>query len=82
MQLQESESPSNTRDMDQSNSRPSFLKLIEEDDSLFLYPVVAPIDAVEEPAIDEQQDGHVYKFVRMASKDFVSFNIILGTTIY
>ncbi|KAJ0931313.1 hypothetical protein HanPSC8_Chr04g0160181 [Helianthus annuus] len=55
--------------MGQSNSRPSFLKLIEEDDPLFL-PVVAPIDAVEEPAIDEQQDGRVYKFVRMASKDF------------
>uniref|UniRef100_A0A251SIZ2 Putative DNA-binding pseudobarrel domain-containing protein n=1 Tax=Helianthus annuus TaxID=4232 RepID=A0A251SIZ2_HELAN len=53
----------------QSNSRPSFLKLIEEDDPLFLH-VVAPIDAVEEPAIDEQQDGRVYKFVRMASKDF------------
>ena len=45
-------------------------------------PVVAPIDAVEESAIDEQHDGRVYKFVRMASKDFVSFNIILGTTIY
>ncbi|KAF5805183.1 putative transcription factor B3-Domain family [Helianthus annuus] len=27
-----------------------------------LEPVVAPIDAVEEPAIDEQQDGRVYKF--------------------
>ncbi|KAJ0538840.1 hypothetical protein HanRHA438_Chr08g0349481 [Helianthus annuus] len=45
-------------------------------------PVVAPIDAVAELAIDEQQDGRVYKFVRMASKDFVSFNIIFGTTIY
>ncbi|KAJ0623691.1 hypothetical protein HanIR_Chr01g0034991 [Helianthus annuus] len=33
-------------------------------------PVVAHIDAVEEPTIDEQQDGRVYKFVRMASKDF------------
>ncbi|KAJ0568386.1 hypothetical protein HanIR_Chr06g0295661 [Helianthus annuus] len=36
MQLQESESSSNTRDMDQSNKCPSFLKLIEEDDPLFL----------------------------------------------
>uniref|UniRef100_A0A251S3G9 Uncharacterized protein n=1 Tax=Helianthus annuus TaxID=4232 RepID=A0A251S3G9_HELAN len=79
----------------QSNNCPSFLKLIEEDDPLFLFkddwdkktvpigevsvlcdenqsskPVVAHIDAVEEPAIDEQQDGRVYKFVRMASKDF------------
>uniref|UniRef100_A0A251STC4 Putative DNA-binding pseudobarrel domain-containing protein n=1 Tax=Helianthus annuus TaxID=4232 RepID=A0A251STC4_HELAN len=52
-----------------SNNCPSFLKLIEEDDPLFL-PVVAHIDAVEEPTIDEQQDGRVYKFVRMASKDF------------
>ncbi|MFS8017901.1 putative transcription factor B3-Domain family [Helianthus anomalus] len=33
-------------------------------------PVVAPINAVEEPAIDEQQNVRVYKFVRMASKDF------------
>ncbi|KAM0068403.1 hypothetical protein Hdeb2414_s0002g00072771 [Helianthus debilis subsp. tardiflorus] len=45
-------------------------------------PVVAPIDAVEEPAIDEHQDGRVYKFVHMASKDFVNFNIIIGPTIY
>ena len=43
--------------------------------------VVAPIDAVEEPTIDEQEDGRVYKFVRTASKDFVSFNIILASTI-
>ncbi|KAJ0901262.1 putative transcription factor B3-Domain family [Helianthus annuus] len=42
--------------------------------------VVAPIDTVEEPTIDEQEDGRVYKFVRTASKDFVSFNIILRTT--
>ncbi|KAF5765346.1 putative transcription factor B3-Domain family [Helianthus annuus] len=33
-------------------------------------PVVAPIDAIEEPNIDEQQNERVYKFVRMASKDF------------
>ncbi|KAF5791091.1 hypothetical protein HanXRQr2_Chr09g0390721 [Helianthus annuus] len=36
MQLQESKSSSNTRDTDQSNNFPSFLKLIEEDDPLFL----------------------------------------------
>ncbi|KAJ0639786.1 hypothetical protein HanRHA438_Chr16g0743521 [Helianthus annuus] len=45
-------------------------------------PVVAPIDALDEPAIDEQQHDGLYKFVRTASKDFVSFNIILGTNIY
>ncbi|KAJ0771046.1 hypothetical protein HanPI659440_Chr07g0264541 [Helianthus annuus] len=44
--------------------------------------VVAPIDAVAEPAVDEQPDGHLYKFVRMASTDFVSFNIIFETTKY
>ncbi|KAJ0533110.1 hypothetical protein HanIR_Chr09g0404591 [Helianthus annuus] len=37
MQLQDSESSSNTRDIDQSNNFPSFLKLIEEDDLLFLF---------------------------------------------
>ncbi|XP_035846641.1 uncharacterized protein LOC118492558 isoform X2 [Helianthus annuus] len=34
--VMESESSSNTRDMDQSNNNPSFFKLIEEDDPLFL----------------------------------------------
>ncbi|MFS8001664.1 hypothetical protein Hanom_Chr13g01192971 [Helianthus anomalus] len=33
-------------------------------------PVVASIDSVAEPAIDGQQDGRHYKFVRMASTDF------------
>ncbi|KAF5764783.1 putative transcription factor B3-Domain family [Helianthus annuus] len=32
--------------------------------------VVAPIDVVDEPAIDEHQNVRVYKFRRMASKDF------------
>ncbi|MFS7935999.1 hypothetical protein Hanom_Chr05g00410231 [Helianthus anomalus] len=46
-------------------------------------PEVAPIDSVGEPAIDEQQDDRLYKLVRMASKDLVSFfNIILETTKY
>ncbi|KAJ0535634.1 putative DNA-binding pseudobarrel domain superfamily [Helianthus annuus] len=43
--------------------------------------VVALIDVVDEPAIDEHQNVRVYKFRRMASKDFVSFNIILASTI-
>ncbi|KAJ0477413.1 hypothetical protein HanHA300_Chr13g0488251 [Helianthus annuus] len=32
--------------------------------------IVAPIDVVGEPAIDEQENVPVYKFHRMASKDF------------
>ncbi|KAJ0600703.1 putative dihydrolipoyllysine-residue acetyltransferase [Helianthus annuus] len=32
--------------------------------------VVAPIDSVAEPAVDEQPDGRLYKFVRMASTNF------------
>ncbi|KAJ0514404.1 putative transcription factor B3-Domain family [Helianthus annuus] len=44
--------------------------------------IVPPIDVVDEPAIDEQENVRVYKFHRMASKDFVSFNIILGSTKY
>ncbi|KAJ0434798.1 hypothetical protein HanIR_Chr17g0885851 [Helianthus annuus] len=43
--------------------------------------VVAPIDVVDEAAIDEHENVRVYKFRRMASKDFVSFNIILASTI-
>ncbi|KAM0033425.1 putative transcription factor B3-Domain family [Helianthus debilis subsp. tardiflorus] len=39
--------------------------------------IVAPIDVLDEPDKDEQNNVHVYKFHRMASKDFVSFNIIL-----
>ncbi|KAM0057803.1 hypothetical protein Hdeb2414_s0005g00162721 [Helianthus debilis subsp. tardiflorus] len=31
--------------------------------------VVTPIDALDEPAIDEQQHDGLYKFVRTASKD-------------
>ncbi|KAM0050421.1 putative DNA-binding pseudobarrel domain superfamily [Helianthus debilis subsp. tardiflorus] len=39
--------------------------------------IVAPIDVLDEPDNDEQNNVRVYKFHRMASKDFVSFNIIL-----